>query len=194
MERDTFNRIYKIFIGLVVLIVTAVTVGIFKRINEGVSILGSADENIRAILDFLPLIVLILGIIFIVKRRKRVERKATGKVSDFEFLPTFLLCFFFGWLGVHRFYVERYRSGFFMLISLGFFGFWWALDFVAILAGEFYDDDGNVIKYHRASEEVKNKKSSSASIATELKKLAELKEEGILSEAEFLEQKKKLLD
>ena len=81
-----------------------------------------------------------------------------------------------------------------MLISLGFFGFWWALDFVAILAGEFYDDDGNVIKYHRASEEVKNKKSSSASIATELKKLAELKEEGILSEAEFLEQKKKLLD
>ena len=41
---------------------------------------------------------------------------------------------------------------------------------------------------------MKNKKSSSASIATELKKLAELKEEGILSEAEFLEQKKKLLD
>jgi hypothetical protein len=30
--------------------------------------------------------------------------------------------------------------------------------------GEFYDDDGNVIKYHRASEEVKNEKSSSASI------------------------------
>ena len=51
-----------------------------------------------------------------------------------------------------------------MLISIGLCGFWWLLDFVAILAGEFYDDDGNVIKYQRTSGELKKEKSMTADI------------------------------
>lgn len=57
-----------------------------------------------------------------------------------------ILCFFFGGLGVHRFYVGRIVSGIFMILTLGLFGIWTIVDFVVILCGEFKDSQGLKIR------------------------------------------------
>ncbi len=43
---------------------------------------------------------------------------AAGRESDKRILPAFLLCFFFGSLGVHRFYVGRIAGGFVYIVAL----------------------------------------------------------------------------
>ena len=42
--------------------------------------------------------------------------------SDKKILPAFLLCFFFGVLGVHRFYVGKVGTGILWLLTVGLFG------------------------------------------------------------------------
>jgi TM2 domain-containing membrane protein YozV len=72
--------------------------------------------------------------------------------SDKKMLPTFLLSFFLGTLGVHRFYVGRVASGMVMLLlTLSLVGLlvsalWNFVDWVTILCGAFRDADGRLIK------------------------------------------------
>jgi TM2 domain-containing membrane protein YozV len=67
-------------------------------------------------------------------------------ISDKGFVPTILLCFFFGGLGIHRFYVGKVGTGLLMLITLGGFGIWIIIDFIIIVTGNFQDKDGRYIK------------------------------------------------
>lgn len=53
--------------------------------------------------------------------------------------------FFFGYLGVHRFYAGRIVSGIFMILTLGGLGIWTFVDFVVILCGSFKDSKGRHI-------------------------------------------------
>jgi len=62
-----------------------------------------------------------------------------------KILPAFLLCFFLGVLGVHRFYVGKVGTGILQLLTLGGLGIWTLIDFIMIIIGSFADSEGNKI-------------------------------------------------
>jgi TM2 domain-containing membrane protein YozV len=66
-------------------------------------------------------------------------------VSDKRILPAFLLCFFFGVFGAHRFYVGKIGTGLLQLVTIGGLGIWAMIDFIMIIVGAFRDSDGNKI-------------------------------------------------
>lgn len=66
--------------------------------------------------------------------------------SEKGFVPALLLCFFLGFLGVHRFYVGKVGTGILMLLTLGGMGIWTIIDFVMIAVGSFRDKEGRTIK------------------------------------------------
>ena len=66
-------------------------------------------------------------------------------MSEKRILPAFLLCFFFGVLGVHRFYVGKIGTGILQLVTLGALGIWALIDFIMIIVGAFTDKEGNKI-------------------------------------------------
>lgn len=66
-------------------------------------------------------------------------------MSEKRILPAFLLCFFLGCFGVHRFYVGKVGTGVLQLITLGGLGIWALIDFVMIIVGAFTDKQGNKI-------------------------------------------------
>ena len=67
-------------------------------------------------------------------------------VSERKRLVAFLLCFFLGFLGVHRFYAGRPFTGAVQLLTAGGLGIWWLIDLVMILAGGFRDGRGDRIE------------------------------------------------
>lgn len=70
----------------------------------------------------------------------------TDSKSPKGFVPTILLCFFLGGLGVHRFYAGKIGTGVLMLLTLGGLGIWTIIDFIIIVCGNFTDKDGLPIK------------------------------------------------
>ena len=74
---------------------------------------------------------------------------ANTNVSTKDWLVTLLLCFFFGALGIHRFYVGKTGTGIIQLLTCGGCGVWALIDFVVICLGNFTDADGKPIKNNR---------------------------------------------
>ena len=66
--------------------------------------------------------------------------------SPKEWLVTLLLCFFVGYLGIHRFYVGKIGTGIIQLITCGGCGIWTLIDFITICMGNFTDNEGKAIK------------------------------------------------
>ena len=60
-------------------------------------------------------------------------------------LAAALLVAFFGYLGVHRFYVGKIGTGVLMIVTLGGLGIWVLIDFIWILVGTFTDKEGRVL-------------------------------------------------
>lgn len=58
----------------------------------------------------------------------------------------FFLCFFLGYLGVHRFYTGKIGTGIFWLFTGGAFGIGWFIDTLSLLFGGFRDGSGLPIK------------------------------------------------
>ena len=65
--------------------------------------------------------------------------------SNKRVLPAFLLCFFLGTFGIHRFYAGKIGTGILELVTLGGLGIWWLVDIILILTGNFKDADGRKI-------------------------------------------------
>lgn len=66
-------------------------------------------------------------------------------MTDKRILPAFLLCFFFGVFGAHRFYVGKTGTAILQLVTLGGLGIWTTIDFIMIIIGAFTDADGNKV-------------------------------------------------
>lgn len=65
--------------------------------------------------------------------------------SDKKILPAFLLCFLFGTLGIHRFYVGKVGTGVLQILTIGGLGFWTLFDLIMIIIGKFTDKQGNTL-------------------------------------------------
>jgi len=73
-----------------------------------------------------------------------IESQIEPRNSDW--LVTFLLCFFLGSLGIHRFYNNKIGTGILMLLTFGGLGLWYIIDLILIISGRFTDSDGNYLK------------------------------------------------
>ena len=160
-------------------------------------------------LGFLPLIIIgiliWLGVRFIYRKGKAsIESADNFAISDKDFLPTILLCFFLGGFGIHRFFVGKIGTGILMLLTLGGLGIWWLIDLIMIAIGSFKDIQGRAIIYQSTntantapSTHVPEKVAEAPptkDIPAQIEKLADLKDKGIITDEEFQQKKQELLD
>lgn len=62
------------------------------------------------------------------------------------FTEAYLLCWFLGSLGIHRFYTGHTITGVIQLLTMGGCGIWSMIDFVTMSFNKFKDIDGNELK------------------------------------------------
>ena len=70
-----------------------------------------------------------------------------GGKSEKSNTVALLLCFFLGFLGIHRFYVGKIGTGVLMLVTLGGLGIWNLVDFIIIVMQKFTDSEGNTLAF-----------------------------------------------
>ena len=70
---------------------------------------------------------------------------SSTKTNSIDWLALFLLTFFVGVLGIHRFYVGKIGTGVLMLITLGGLGVWFLVDLILVVTGQFTNKDGQKI-------------------------------------------------
>ena len=80
---------------------------------------------------------------FDLQKEKLLNSSTTTSTTDW--LTLFLLTFFVGVLGVHRFYVGKIGTGFLMLLTLGGLGVWFLVDLILGVTGQFTNKDGQKI-------------------------------------------------
>lgn len=76
----------------------------------------------------------------------KAAQESLTPISPKSRLLTTLLCYFFGIIGVHRFYLGKVGSGIAMIFTIGGLGIWALIDLIMIVCGEFKDKDGLPIK------------------------------------------------
>jgi len=60
-------------------------------------------------------------------------------------LTTAILCFFLGYLGIHRFYTGHTKVGVIQLLTGGGLGIWALWDFIQILRNRYLDAQGQML-------------------------------------------------
>ncbi len=69
-----------------------------------------------------------------------------SRVSDRDWLIAFLLCFFGGFIGLHRFYCGKIVSGVVYILTFGGVGIGVLVDLILILCKKFRDNEGLYLK------------------------------------------------
>jgi serine/threonine protein kinase len=69
----------------------------------------------------------------------------TETPSDKDWTTVLLLAFFLGWLGIHRFYVNKAGTGLVWFFTYGCFLFGWIIDLCLIATKQFRDGNGKLI-------------------------------------------------
>jgi len=75
-----------------------------------------------------------------------MTEKTTVEPSPKKRLIALLLCIFFGWTGIHRYYVDKIGTGLALMFTFGGFGLWIPVDILLILFGIFKDSEGKPLK------------------------------------------------
>ena len=70
-----------------------------------------------------------------------------GLVSPCNRWVAFLLCFFLGAIGIHRFYVGKVGTGILYIFTVGLFGIGVLVDLIMIACGSFTDKSGAFLKH-----------------------------------------------
>lgn len=69
-----------------------------------------------------------------------------AETSDKNGVICLLLCFFLGYLGLHRFYVGKIGTGILTILTFGgFIGIWPLIDLIMIVCGSFTDSEGAAV-------------------------------------------------
>jgi hypothetical protein len=66
----------------------------------------------------------------------KAEAATAGGLDDNEMIIAAILCFFLGYLGIHRFYLGYTTIGILQLITAGGCGIWASIDLIRILTGD----------------------------------------------------------
>jgi TM2 domain-containing membrane protein YozV len=108
----------------------------------------------------------------------------------------YILCFFLGVLGAHKFYLNKTGVGMLYFCTLGLAGIGWILDLFTL--GSQVDACNALVKRNRGAKKVVNTSGYSSaatqrSLSEQLHELHMLKEKGILSEEEYARLKSKVL-
>lgn len=98
-----------------------------------------------------------------------------------------ILSVLLGGLGVDRFYLGYTGMGLLKLFTGGCFGVLWIIDIVYIATGKLFPADGSAYEDYSPS-------SPNSNSYDDLKKLADLHAQGIVSDEEFEKMKAELLD
>jgi TM2 domain-containing membrane protein YozV len=75
-----------------------------------------------------------------------MTEKTAVEQSPKKRLIALLLCIFFGWTGIHRYYVDKIGTGVALMFTFGGFGLWIPIDSFLILFGMFKDSEGKPVK------------------------------------------------
>lgn len=115
----------------------------------------------------------------------------------------YLLWFFFGLIGAHKFYLGKVGTGILYFLTLGFFGIGWFIDlftlgtqvdtYNALLMGR-NNSNVNTNTNNIVVNVPTHAQQNTPGLSEQLHKLSELKEKGLLTEDEFNSQKAKLLN
>lgn len=73
--------------------------------------------------------------------QQQQEMQSIPGVKQKNWLATFLLCAFFGLLGIHRFYTGYLVIGVVQLLTFGGCGLWALIDYIMLLVNKFNDKD-----------------------------------------------------
>jgi len=111
----------------------------------------------------------------------------------------YLLWFFLGLWGAHKFYLNKTGTGILYFFTFGFFGIGWFIDLFTlgsqvdvynVMFGRHFN---NNVHTNHVVVNVPNQQHHAESMSDKLHKLYDLKEKGILTEEEYTAQKAKIL-
>ncbi len=66
-------------------------------------------------------------------------------VSDKDWLITFILCFFLGYLGLHHFYCGKVGKGILFILTGGLFGIGILVNLILIVMKRYKDSEGRIV-------------------------------------------------